>query len=69
MIGYVIVGVIAFAVGEIVGVFVASLGQAAKERDELGKFSDDLCHGCFGASVGDCDHCMRKDGKQDDETT
>lgn len=45
MIGYVIVGVIAFAVGEIVGVFVASLGQAAKERDELGKFSDDLCHG------------------------
>lgn len=69
MIGYVIVGVIAFAVGKIVGVFVASLGQAAKERDELVKFSNDPCHGCFGASVGDCDHCTRKDGKQDDETT
>lgn len=52
MIGYVIVGVIAFAVGEIVGVFVASLGQAAKERDELGKFSDDLCQGVFWRICG-----------------
>lgn len=69
MIGYVIVGVTAFAVGEIVGMLVTSLCQAAKERDELGKYSDDLCRGCFGASMGDCDHCTRRGGEQNDETT
>ena len=69
MIGYVIVGVTCLFIGGLVGVFTLSLCMAAKEWDELGKFSDDLCHGCFGASMGDCDHCTGKDGKQDDETT
>lgn len=69
MMGYIAVGITCLFIGGIVGVFTLSLCIAAKERDELGKFSDDLCQGCFGASVGDCDHCMRKDGKQDDETT
>ena len=69
MIGYLIVGVTAFAVGEIVGMLVTSLCQAAKEWDELGKYSDDLCQGCFGASMGDCDHCTRRGGEQNDETT
>ena len=69
MIGYVIVGVTAFAVGEIVGMLVTSLCQAAKERDELGKYSDDLCQGRFGASMGVCDHCTRRGGEQNDETT
>lgn len=69
MIGYIAVGVTCLFIGGFVGVFTLSLCIAAKERDELGKYSDDLCQGCFGASMGDCDHCTRRGGEQNDETT
>lgn len=49
MLKYIIAGVIIFTVDKIVGMFAASLDQAAKERDELSK-KDDPCHRCFGAS-------------------
>lgn len=69
MIGYIAVGVTCLFIGGLVGVFTLSLCMAAKEWEKSGKSSDGLCQGCFGASMGDCDHCTRKDGKQDDETT
>lgn len=57
---YVVVGVISFFVGELAGIFVASLGHAAKERDEYGKSVDDPCKNCFGASMGDCEVCDKR---------
>lgn len=60
MIGYIAVGVTCLFIGGFVGVFTLSLCITAKERDEINdNRSDDPCKDCFGASMGDCDHCNK----------
>lgn len=61
---YVIVSVVSLFIGYTVGVITLALCVASKSIEEQEKEIDD-CWGCFGAAMGDCDHCPVKDG--DDE--
>lgn len=60
----VLTGTVCFIVGLILGAVVMALAATAKKyKPETGEIDD--CWGCFGAAMGDCDHCPVKDG--DDE--
>lgn len=63
-VGYVIVGIICLVVGVIVGMTVLAMCAAAKAAD-IQRDIDDSCHGCFGASFGDCGDCPKKGGDSD----
>lgn len=63
--GYVIVGSVCMVIGSLIGIVTASLCYAAKDRDGLVNESNDICHGCFGASNNDCETCTRKDGERE----
>lgn len=62
---YVIVSVISLIIGGAVGTFALALCIASKSIEETEKENE--CYGCFGASFGDCDHCPKNEGENDEE--
>lgn len=50
---------VGLTVGLILGAVVMALAVAAKKYKPKTKEIDD-CWGCFGAAMGDCDHCPVK---------
>lgn len=65
--GYVIVGAVSFIAGTLVGIVVISMCVACKAAEEQQQSDEDMCHGCFGASFGDCDRCPKKGGESNDK--
>lgn len=49
----------------IVGCVIMSLAVVAKKYNPKTKQIDD-CWGCFGAAMGDCDHCPVKGGENNE---
>ena len=58
---------VGLTVGLILGAVVMALAVAAKKYKPKTEEIDD-CWGCFGAAMGDCDHCpvMNGDSGKDD---
>lgn len=52
---------VGFTIGLIVGAVIMSLAVVAKKYKPKSEQIDD-CWGCFGAAMGDCDHCPVKGG-------
>lgn len=59
--GYVVTGIVCFCLGMLSGVFLICLCAAAKSAETTQENIDDSCHGCFGASFGDCDRCQKNE--------
>lgn len=59
--GYAIVGAVSFIAGTLVGIIVISMCVACKAAEEQQRSDEDMCNGCFGASMGDCDRCPIKE--------
>lgn len=59
IIDYCIVGIICFVFGVFSGMITLGLCIMSSDKND----STDACHGCFGASFGDCDHCTKKGEK------
>lgn len=52
---------IGFVIGGIAGAVVVALCVAVKNVRVVQQEMDNPCDGCFGASFGDCDRCLKND--------
>lgn len=64
MMGYVITGIVCFALGSLSGFLCLGLCVAAGDNSRQ---KGNLCDGCFGAANNDCRDCpyMTKEGDKD----
>lgn len=62
----VMIGTVCFCLGlvfgGIVGTVVTALCAAVKNMGAVQETEENPCYGCFGASMGDCDGCQKKEG-------